>query len=128
MRPITGTGLTSSPQWGLFCLTREDRKVKTLIIALSAAALIAAVPSVFARGAAGKTSDLQHKVVKQHRRGFSDGAPLRETQASMQARTLKRGYAGALGYAPVEPRGLNRDLEASRQAGGGGGGGGGGGM
>jgi hypothetical protein len=36
--------------------------VKTTIIALSAAALIAAAPAVLAQGVPGKTPSLQHKV------------------------------------------------------------------
>jgi hypothetical protein len=94
--------------------------VKTTITAFFAAALIAAAPSVLAQGVASTTGQL-HKTSKQHHRAFSGYTPLHE----MQARSLRNGYVGAFGYAPAEPRGLNRDLEASRQAGGGGGGGGG---
>jgi hypothetical protein len=93
--------------------------VKTTIIALSAAALIVAAPIVLAQGAASKTPSLQHKVSKQHHPSVSGYAPPRE----MQTRNSMRGYPGAFGYAPGEPRGLNRDLDSSRQAGGGGGGG-----
>jgi hypothetical protein len=95
--------------------------VKTTIIALSAAALVAAAPAVLAQGVPGKTPALQHKVSRKHHPGVFGYAPLRETQA----RGSKKGYRGAFGYAP-EPRGLDRDIDASRQAGGGGGGGGGG--
>ena len=93
--------------------------MKTTIIALSAAALIAAAPAVLAQGVANKTPGLQHKVSEKHHARISGYAPLSE----MQAKGSKR-YPGAFGYAPGEPSGLNRDLEASRQAGGGGGGGG----
>jgi hypothetical protein len=93
--------------------------VKTTVIALSAAALIAAAPAVLAQGVPSKTPGLQHKISKKHHPGGY--APRRE----MQANGSKKGYPGALGYAPGEPSGLNRELEASRQAGGGGGGGGG---
>jgi len=93
--------------------------VKTTIIALSAAALIAAAPAVLAQGVPSKTLGLQHKVSKKHRPGVSGYAPLRE----MQAKGSKKGYLGAFGYAPGEPSGLDRDLEASRHGGGGGGGG-----
>ena len=93
--------------------------MKRSISALSAAALIAAAPAVLARGVPGKTPGLQHKVSKKHHLGVSGYAPLRE----MQAKGSKKGYPGAFGYAPGESTGLNRDLEASRQAGGGGGGG-----
>jgi hypothetical protein len=95
--------------------------VKTTIIALSAAALIAVTPAVLAQGVANKTPGLQHKVSEKHHARISGYAPLRE----MQAKGSRR-YPGAFGYVPAEPSGLNRDLEASRQAGGGGGGGGGG--
>jgi hypothetical protein len=95
--------------------------VKTTIIALSAAALIAAAPAVLAQGAPGKTPGLQHKVSKKHHPGVSGYAPPHE----MHANGSKKGYP-AFGYAPGEPSGLDRYLEMSRQAGGGGGGGGGG--
>jgi len=77
--------------------------VKTTIIALSAAALIAAAPAVLARGVPGKTPGLQHKVSKKHHLGVSGYAPLRE----MQAKGSKKGYPGAFGYAPGESTGLN---------------------
>ena len=96
--------------------------MKTTIIALSAVALIAA-PAVLAQGAASKTPAL-HKVSKQHHRVVSGYTSQRE----MQAMSWRRGYPGAFGYAPGEPRSLNRDIDSSRQAGGGGGGGGGSGM
>jgi hypothetical protein len=91
--------------------------VKTMIIALSAAALIAAAPAVLAQGVAGKTAGLQHKVSKKHHAGVSGHAPLRE----MQAKGAKKDYPGAFGYAPGERSGF---LESVRQGGGGGGGGG----
>jgi hypothetical protein len=94
--------------------------VKTTIIALSAAALIAAAPAVLAQGAPGKSPSLQHKVTKKHHPGVSGYASLRE----MQAKGSKKGYAGAFGYAPREPRSfLDGDFEALKQVGGGGGGG-----
>jgi hypothetical protein len=96
--------------------------VKTTIIALSAAALIAA-PATLAQSAASRMPPL-HKVSKQHHRVVSGYASPRE----MQTMGWKRGYPGAFGYAPGEPRNRDRDLDASRQAGGGGGGGGGSGM
>jgi hypothetical protein len=96
--------------------------VKTTIIALSAAALIAAAPAVLAQGVPSKTPGLQHKVSKKHHPGISGYAPLR----GMQAKGSRKGYPGAFGYAPGEPSGLGRDIESSRQGGGGGGGGGGG--
>ena len=89
--------------------------MKTTIIALSAAALIAAAPAVLAQGLPGKTPGLQHKVSKRHHLGISGYARLRETQA----KGSKKGYPGAFGDAPVEPGGLDRETEMSRQAGGG---------
>jgi hypothetical protein len=43
--------------------------MKTTIVAVSAAALIAAAPAVLAQGVAGKTPSLQHKVTKKHHAG-----------------------------------------------------------
>ena len=93
--------------------------MKTTIIALSAAALIAAAPAVLARDVPGKTSGLQHKVSKKHHPGVSGYAQMRE----MQTKGSKTGYLGASGYAPDE---RSRFFESVRQGGGGGGGGGGG--
>ena len=91
----------------------------TIIITLSAAALIAAAPAVFAQGAPSKTPGLQHKVSKKKHSGVSVSVytPLRE----MQARGSRNVYPRAFGYAPGEV--LDRETEISRQAGGGGGGG-----
>jgi hypothetical protein len=85
--------------------------VKTTIIALSAAALIAAAPAAPAQGASGRKTALQHQVARKHH--VSGHARPREMQA-------KGAGTGAFGYAPGEPRGfLDRDLEVSgRQAGG----------
>jgi hypothetical protein len=93
--------------------------MKTTIVALSAATLIAASPAVLAQGVPSKTPGLQHKVSKRHHPGVSGYAPLRE----MQAKGSKKGHPGAFGYAPGEPSGLDRETEISRKAGGGGGGG-----
>jgi hypothetical protein len=96
--------------------------MKPTFIVVYAAALIAAAPSVLAQGVPSKAPGLQHMVSKKHHPGVSGYAPLRE----MQAKGSKKGYPGAFGYARGEPGSLDRNLEASRQAGGGGGGGGGG--
>ena len=93
--------------------------MKTTIIALSAAALIAAALAVPAHGVPSKIAGQQHKVSKKHHPGVSGYAPLRE----IQAKGSKKGYPGAFGRAPGEPSGLDRHLEMSGQAGGGGGGG-----
>jgi hypothetical protein len=89
--------------------------VKTTIIALSAAALIAAAPAGLAQDVPGKTPGLQHKVSKKHHPGVSGYAPLRK----MQAKGSEKRYPRAFGYAPGEPIGLDRETEMSRKAGGG---------
>jgi hypothetical protein len=88
--------------------------VRTTIIALSVAALIAAAPSAFAQGVPGKAPGLQHKVSKKHHPAASRRAPLREPQA----RGSKAGYPRAFGYAPGGV--LDRETEITRKAGGGG--------
>jgi len=94
--------------------------VKTTIIALSAAILIAAAPAVLAQNVSNKTPDQQHHASKKHPRVVSGYAP----RHAMHAKGLKTGYPGAFGYAPSEPK--DYTYENSRNAGGGGGGGGGG--
>ena len=89
--------------------------MKTTIIALSAAALVAAAPAALAQGVPGKTPGLQHNVSKKHHPGVSGYAQMRE----MQAKGSKTGYPGASGYASDE---RSRFLESVRQGGGGGGG------
>jgi hypothetical protein len=95
--------------------------VKTTIIALSAAALVVAVPAVFAQGVSSKTPghEMQHKLSKKRHPGPSGYAQRRQMQT--------KGYPGAFGYAPGVPSASQRDMtDISPQAGGGGGGGGGG--
>ena len=87
--------------------------MKTATIALSAAALIAAVPAVFGQGS--KTPSVQHNVSKKRHPGVSGHALRREKQAKVS----KKGYLGAFGYAPREPSGSNTDFILSRQFGGG---------
>lgn len=87
--------------------------MKTTMIALSAAALIAAAPAVLAQGVPSKTPGLQHKVSKKHHPAGYAQLP------EVQAEGSKKGYPGAFGYAPREPSGLDRETEMSRQAGGG---------
>jgi hypothetical protein len=89
--------------------------VKTVMIALSAIALIAAVPVVSAQSSG--TPAEHHKLSRKHPPNV-----WHETKA----RNSNKGYPGAFGYAPGEPR--DQATEMSRQAGGGGGGGGGSGM
>ena len=88
--------------------------MKTTIIFLSAAALIAPAPAAFAQGVPGKTSGLQHKVSKKHHPAVSGHAPLRE----MQAKGSKKGDPRAFGYGPGEV--VDRETEITRKAGGGG--------
>ncbi len=92
--------------------------MKTTIIALCAAPLIAAAPAVLALDAPGKAPALQHKVAKKHRPGVSGYVPLRE----VRTKGSKSGYPKAFRYAPAER--IDSVIESSRQAGGGGGGGG----
>jgi len=90
--------------------------VKTIIIALSAAALIAVGPAVLAQNAPSKTSVRQHHASKTHHRlapGYAH---------TMQARGSKAGHPGAFGYAPGQAK--DYTYENSSAAGGGGGGGG----
>jgi len=98
--------------------------MKTMMSALSAAALFVAASVASAQSVPGKRPGLQHKVSRTHHPGTSGYAPER----AMHANGFRKGYPGAFGYAPREPSRVDRDLEMSRQAGGGGGGGGGGGM
>ena len=94
--------------------------MKTTIIALSAAALIAAVPAVSARNASSKAPGQQHRVLKKHpHRVVSGDVPWH----AAHAKNVKMGYPGAFGYAPTEPKNYRPDQGS--QAGGGGGGGGG---
>lgn len=87
--------------------------MKTATIALSAAALIAAVPAVFGQGS--KTPSVQHNVSKKRHPGVPGYALRRE----MQAKVSMSGYLGAFGYARREPCGSNPDFILSRQFGGG---------
>lgn len=95
--------------------------MKTTIVALFAATLVAAAPAVLAQNVSSKTSGQQHKISKKrpHAAGY---VPWRAVHVG----GAKMGYPGAFGYAPSGPK--DYTLENSRQAGGGGGGGGGGGM
>jgi hypothetical protein len=100
---------------------KEAGQVKTTIIALSAAALIAAAPAVLAQNVSSKTPGQQHKVFKKPQ-VVTDYAPWR----ALHAKGVKTGYSGASSYPPSAPKDYTYDN--SRNAGGGGGGGGGSGM
>jgi uncharacterized protein YukJ len=86
--------------------------VKTAIVTLSAAILIAAAPAVLARNASSKAP---HQQVSKKHSGY---APWR----GMHANSVKVGNPGASGNAPSAPK--DYTYENSRNAGGGGGGGG----
>jgi hypothetical protein len=88
--------------------------VKTAIIALSAAALIAATPAGLAQS--GKTPGPQHKVSKKHQPDVAGSASLH----AMRAKGSAKAYPRTFGY-ESEPAGLDRETEMSRKAGGGGG-------
>jgi len=88
--------------------------VKTALIALSAAALMAATPAGFARDASGKSPSAQHPAAKKRHPGVVGHALRRE----MQARGSKQDSPTAFGYVP--PR---APMVANPDAGGGGGGG-----
>jgi hypothetical protein len=90
--------------------------VKTTIVALFGAALIAAAPAVLAQNVSSKTPGQQYKIFKKrpHVAGYNQWH-------AAHARGPKMVYPGAFGYAPSEPK--DHTLENSRQAGGGGGGG-----
>ena len=93
--------------------------MKTAIIALSAAALIAAAPAVFAQNVSSRTPAQHHKIFKKRPAVVSGYAPWRV----VHAKGVKTGYPGAFGYAPSAPKDYTYEL--SRIGGGGGGGGGG---
>ncbi len=95
--------------------------MKIAIIVLSASALIATAPAALAKDASTRTPALHHKILKRHSAGVSGYDPWRQ----VQARGPKRGYSGAYGYTPDQPK--DYTYENSSRAGGGGGGGGGGG-
>jgi hypothetical protein len=95
---------------------KKAGKMRTTIVALCAAALIAVAPAVLAQQISSKTPGQQHKVLKKrpHVVGY---VPWH----TVHAQGAKIGYPGAFGYAPSQPK--DYTIENSRQAGGGGGGG-----
>src|SRR6266702_3093230 len=112
MWPIYGTALISG-NCASFCCREGGLKMKTAIIAVSAAALIAAAPAVPAQGVPSKTPGLQNKVSKKHHASVSGHAPLYEMQAKDSNKGSKNG---ALGYVPDDRSGF---LESVRRGGGG---------
>jgi hypothetical protein len=88
---------------------KGGRKVKTAIITLSAAILIATAPAVLARNVSSKAPHPHHQVAKKH--------PSNISWRVMHDNDVKPGYPGA--YAPGAPK--DYTYENSRNAGGGGG-------
>ena len=91
--------------------------MKTMIIALSAAALIAAAPAVLAKNVSSKVPDQQHKVFKKRPQVVTGYAPWHEAHA----RGVKTGNLGASSYPPSAHN--DNSYDTSRNAGGGRGGG-----
>jgi hypothetical protein len=83
----------------------EEDDMKTKIIALSTAVLMATAPAVFAQGTSSKTPghEMQQKGSKKGAPGASGYAPGHE----MQAQGSKKGSPGASGYAPGQTTGSN---------------------
>ena len=77
--------------------------MKLTVVALSAAALIASAPSVFAQGSSAKApgQEMQEKGSVKGTSGASGYAPGQE----MHAKGSKRGTEGASGYAPGQTSG-----------------------
>ena len=79
--------------------------MRTIIVAVSAIALIATVPVVFARGVSSNTPghEMQTKGAKKGHRGASGYAPGHERHAMGS----KKGHPGASGYAPGQTTGMS---------------------
>lgn len=79
--------------------------MKRMIIALSATALIATAPAVFAQGVSSKTPghEMQNKGSKKGHPGASGYSPGHE----MHAKGSKKGHPGASGYAPGQTTGTS---------------------
>ena len=77
--------------------------MKLAIVALSAAALIASAPAVFAQASSGKApgQEMQEKGSVKGSQGASGYAPGQE----MHAKGSKNGSPGASGYAPGQTSG-----------------------
>jgi hypothetical protein len=99
IRSWNGAGLISL-QWRAYL---EEDDMKTKIIALSAAVLMATAPAVFAKSVSSKTPghEMQQKGSKKGQPGASRYAPGHE----MQAKGSKKGSPGASGYAPGQTTG-----------------------
>lgn len=90
--------------------------MKTIIIALSATALIAAATAAVAQDGPGKTHPHHRMISQAHYRGASGYAPRHEMQTTGSNNSQP-------GISPDSPDGLgryyDRNLESSKQAGGG---------
>jgi hypothetical protein len=85
--------------------------MKLTLIALSAAALIASVPAVFAQGASSNTPGHEMQEKGSVKGGASGYAPGQE----MHEKGSKRGTEGASGYAPGQTSGSStRDHDGAR--------------
>ena len=84
--------------------------MKTAIITLSAAILIAAAPAVLAKNVSSKAPHQHHQ--KRHPASIYGYAPWRV----MHANGMMTGYPGAFGYAPGAPK--DYTIDNSRSAGG----------
>jgi hypothetical protein len=94
------------------CLAGPDQEeqMKFTIIAVSAAALIASAPAVYAQGASSKTPG--HEMQQHGSKKGSPGASGYSPGHEMQARGSKKGSPGASGYAPGQTTGSN--MKSSR--------------
>jgi hypothetical protein len=91
----------------------EEDDMKTKIIALSAAVLMATAPAVFAQGVSSKTPghEMQQKGSKKGEPGASGHAAGHQMHAAaghqMHAKGSKKASHGASGYAPGQTTGSN---------------------
>jgi len=79
--------------------------MKTMIIALSAAALIAGTPAVLAQGASSKTPG--HEMQAQGAKKGSTHTMGHAARHETHAKGSKKGSQGATGYAPGQTSGSN---------------------
>jgi hypothetical protein len=83
------------------CSPKKEQVVKTIIIAVSAAMLVAATPTALAKSTSAATPAQQHKISARHH-----SAPVgRPSARDMQGARLRATYPNAYGYAPSPPYG-----------------------
>jgi hypothetical protein len=87
-------------RWSHFVAVRahQEDDMKTKIIALSAAVLMATAPAVFAQGVSSKTPGQEMQ-----KKGSKKGASGHQAQA----KSSKKGTPGASSYAPGQTTGSN---------------------